>query len=631
MRHIIFVALLLVTTPMGGFVRHAQGDWIYKKPCLGDRVIGLLSKEAAYGCDSQLDPTEFDWAVKPLFSNKHAGLPARLKRYCLYNWVGKGRPDPGILRGLHPSAKFGPSCPVVKAQWVPTGTAASALSTSFVLQNNLPYFAESPLEHPLGEKDRAEVLILDTSPDERLSGLPTGGLQGHGEAVASLVARASYIFENGLPIDYTTELPIDHAADVRFIQALPQPYDEVVGRFGSHDDVTTALDKAISWVDHHEDQKIIVNLSIGWDQNYTGTTSPLPIADQAIFDAIQFLSCLDVLVLAASGNLTSSHGGPVAPAAWASKRLKCNGVELNEPLLYAVGAVDGADRPLALAAPDAQPALVVPGVMVSIPVSRSLDEGHFDVMSGTSVGPPTVAGLASLIWALEPGLSRKRVMKFIYTSSVDLWRTADFSLDPPENEHRLDACTTISNVCAQNCTVVCPVMRPANDPQHPLSTEVFSEYPAVLSEADTPRDVEQSTLDEWEPPPASGEPMPSPAGSTCCPSPHGSAGLWAYDGAALIGYLEPPAVEYVDQRTSSVTSTAATVDMTFVPTCSAASADLCLPVTFSGLNLYEEFRLTPDELGGLVETALVEVRIPSDGVEITYLSEVAVLPGDGNP
>jgi subtilisin family serine protease len=139
----------------------------------------------------------------------------------------------------------------------------------------------------------------------------------------------------------------------------------------------------------------VVNLSLG------GSTGSSVLAD-----AVTYAYNHNVLVVAAAGNF-AQQGNPIFyPAAY--------------PETMAVAATTSFDGWASFSEHHPYVDIAAPGVSIYSTVHGSLPAGNYGYKDGTSMAAPHVAGLAALIWSLDPGLTHNQVRQVIQNSAVDL-------------------------------------------------------------------------------------------------------------------------------------------------------------------------------------------------------------------
>ena len=318
---------------------------------------------------------------------------------------------------------------------------------------------------------------------------------------------------------------------------------ELGGFFGTQAELAVAMAEAVDdWRLTPAAQRplrLILNLSLGWDEQYNLSEArrlPALAAAWATHDA----ACEGVLIIAAAGNrATDADSGPLSPAAWEQRALECPGDRgrSKRPTLYAVGALDGRDAPLALARPQGTPRIVAPGASVVVPLDTQAANGEATVtLSGTSMSAAAVSGTAALIWSLRPGLDAHDVMRIIYQSGEPLGRAAEFGWSPAE-QRRLSVARAFAEACPLGVAVghcptaanrpILPAPRAAGvdaTPDLGLFSLLFDNaIPQAIDPNAQPADALSNYLSPYV--------VPQP-GSPSCPV----CGFW---GSKLYGQLDP--------------------------------------------------------------------------------------------
>jgi thermitase len=164
---------------------------------------------------------------------------------------------------------------------------------------------------------------------------------------------------------------------------------------GSYEDVATGITYA---VDHGAD---IVNLSLGGIYE-----------SSALADAVQYAYNHGTLVVVAAGNCAQYYPNPpcygfvnpiIYPAAY--------------PTTLAVAATDFNDNWANFSEHHPYVDVAAPGVSIY----STWKGGGYASQQGTSMATPFVAGLAALIWSLDPSLTRDQVRTIIQSTADDVW------------------------------------------------------------------------------------------------------------------------------------------------------------------------------------------------------------------
>lgn len=84
---------------------------------------------------------------------------------------------------------------------------------------------------------------------------------------------------------------------------------------------------------------------------------------------------------------------------------------------------------------------------------------HYDFGSGTSMSTPHVAGIAALVWALEPGLSNQEIRSRIEQTSDPVSGTGNYWI-----WGRVNACTAVGGNCSGSIPTETPTPTPTAEP-----------------------------------------------------------------------------------------------------------------------------------------------------------------------
>jgi thermitase len=204
---------------------------------------------------------------------------------------------------------------------------------------------------------------------------------GHGSHVAGIAAACT---NNGIGV-----------AGVSWgARLMPVKVLDAYGS-GSYERVANGVTYA---VDHGAD---IVNLSLGGIDE-----------SSALADAVQYAYDHDVLVVVAAGNCAQGYSGS-----------PCYG--LINPIMYpaaysttlAVAATDSNDNWANFSEHHPYVDVAAPGVSI---YSTWKNDGYA-WLQGTSMATPYVAGLAALVWSLDPSLTHDQVRAIIQSTADDVW------------------------------------------------------------------------------------------------------------------------------------------------------------------------------------------------------------------
>lgn len=380
-----------------------QGD-----VCPGTRWIGQVGPNEM--CPTPPDPGRFD--VDFLFYPGAANpVPGELGTYCLYTWNDASTPNAAYLpyHGiLAPDEWLDPDCRAVVAT-ANADLAAAALApnlqSAFLRQIEEPDEPLPPGHHPV------EVGVVDSWPQQAVL-----GRLDHGKGMASIIRRLACGDNGGAPCDVT---PVPRLALDRIYSDASEPV--IGGWYGYVGTLATAIFGAF---EGRGQGKLVLNLSVGWDDRYGTSTAPA----RAVRAALEHAACGGALIIAAAGNAgngTAPGSGPLYPAAWEmADNATCPGP--NARFIHAVSGVTGSDATLPNARPGARarlaaPALAVPGIDDSI-APREVT-GPF---TGSSVAAAVASGVAAAVWTRDPGLTAHQVMERLRDTAVPTSEDADF-------------------------------------------------------------------------------------------------------------------------------------------------------------------------------------------------------------
>lgn len=435
--------------------------------CPETRQIVVLPGAGPFNCDDK-----GAWDGSALFPG---ATVTELKRYCVYEWTGG--PTPNFSK-LPPSRK--PDCNIVAAQgsqWSQDNAAAYEVAYfAQIEQHALPTFPQIiPPQVP------SRMMVVDSAVNTTFPEPGTGQLD-HGRVMGEIGRKL------GCPDDGNSACRVEVAsvlalALVRDPQTQELVVDTAMGGFvGRLSDTARAIVSAVDYAESQGNGPIVVNLSLGWDPYWggeiTGSWTSLDEPMRAVYSAVTYAACRGALVVASSGNTAGGAGeslGAAFPAGWetepgpdSNRCLPLGGLVgsqlgVYKPLLYAVGAVDGRDRPLILERGGSRPRLVAPGDHVAM---TRVAPPHSTPLSGTSVAAAGVSAIAATVWAYQSGWSRYQIMDLVYNYAVALPGVGvDFCNGGPcPNEtRRASLCRAVRRVCQlrNDCAFV-PACGPAS-------------------------------------------------------------------------------------------------------------------------------------------------------------------------
>ena len=431
------------------------------------------------------------WQVEAPFSRAD---DAHMQAVCQYRWISPRRlePDVSVLPD-QADLRLERDCDVVVGHAAPEAVSA-ALQTAWRDQMELPdWRAAAPFD-----TSAVQVAVIDGGFHLRLEPRRAARLgQDHPVAVSSVIRAIACpdLGEGAFCAAGTPNYP-----------ALPYIRRGIIaelgGRLGALSDyairVVGAVDDWRGMPDAIRPARLILNLSLGWDQQHT---SRARLASWLAERATRYATCQGALLIAAAGNRAhDADRGPMLPAAFADQARGC-GAMPDGPLVYPVGGVDGRDRALSVSRPEGTPRLVAPAAWVSVPIDTvERFGGSTAVMTGTSMAAAAASGAAALIWGLDPQRSADDVMALLYASGEPLGRPAEFGL--AGEQRRLSVGRALGQLCAEvpDClpAASAPVLPPARaagiDAQAPIDVVLG----ALLAEAEVMEPVPEAAPPEGE-------------------------------------------------------------------------------------------------------------------------------------
>lgn len=410
--------------------------------CPGTRQIGQLTQGGQ--CPGPVSGITSHWTVDRLFAGLAAPLPPALEPFCLYTWTDTTAPDfadlPTYL-GAPPASWLDPDCMSVAAM-TPSDSAVAVAAVTPELEQAFFEQIEAPFALPPAPNGGApvRVAVVDAWPS-----VGNVGTFEHGFGMAAIARRIACGGASGAPCFMTVS---PHLALDLVEPSVRNPVNG--GFFGYQGRLARMIAEAVlARAALAPDDKLILNLSLGWDGRFTaGPDGLISEASIAVRTALEYAACEGALVIAAAGNAGSGPApgaGPVFPAAWEQRLAPSCAGPTPRPLVYAVGGVNGRDLPLASVRPGARPVLaapafVVPGVMDNLGPDPVIT-GPF---TGSSVAAAVASGIAASVWHRSPGLRADEVIGLLRANAVSSTTPADFCLTAPCGPvQRLSLCRSL--------------------------------------------------------------------------------------------------------------------------------------------------------------------------------------------
>lgn len=492
--------------------------------CSSHNVIGVLSERGGHcNLGGAMIPS-WQWhdmfdKFTPDLADWTEQVPGQLRRFCIFEYVGPGEPkgeDYGQLFGAimaYPNMSLDSVAPDCRGEVVQgDGLNDPAVTTELVkaFHDAIQWIPGEDL-HSTGPNRRpAEVAILDTVSQLAVDDPSIKPVNEHGLYMGDIVRDIAC--PDG---DSNCERAI------RYHIAMPREAHELAnweegGEFGTMGDLAMSVVAAVGqWrekriSDPNAPQRLIISASLGWVPEAPVTADPNRGPVRALEEALYFASCNGAIVLAASGNTTDAACGdqeldPLAPATYelvpAPTETECllRGYAPIDPfdfpvfgdprpLVYAVGGLDGQDRPISNARPKSMPGLAAYAANASVETGS----GFTLPLTGTSVSTAVVAATASLIWSYEPKLTPDEVMKAIFESGYETELSAylDFHQTNPK-VRRASVCAALDYACANAPNGHCPELKCA-DPEPPADGHLGGFFDAVAVAVGDPANLVES-------------------------------------------------------------------------------------------------------------------------------------------
>ncbi|GMV42179.1 MAG: hypothetical protein AMXMBFR64_38950 [Myxococcales bacterium] len=376
-------------------------------------------------------PTKGSWKVSELMPAVPADLgltpPEGGRRFCAYEWAGKGVDAKEVAAMLPPEAQAAPDPPVI------TGLGLDAAKEQLrlvSLHQNRGVTLEGAQASPV------VVAVVDSAP--RNAAQPVGSLtvgRSHhgttvGLAIHQMVCPKLPVGDQGCPVRLSPQLALDSVIEGGEVRE-----EAGGGNVGTLSSVARAVVQGVlDWAAFRKtspEARLVVNLSIGWD--------PAMVSDEAtsagmaaVLTALRFAERNGALIVAAAGNRSggaAESAGPMFPARWEATQ-KSTGCAPGAqgacpPLLYAVAGVDDDGHPLTNVRAEGIPRLAANGLQVTVSPTQ-LGGGTSPALTGSSMAAAAVSGAAAAVLAARSGITREEVIGVLYESGKPTGLTADF-------------------------------------------------------------------------------------------------------------------------------------------------------------------------------------------------------------
>ncbi|WP_437707229.1 S8/S53 family peptidase [Sorangium sp. So ce448] len=445
------------------------------------------------------DPMGMPWRGKKLFQSE-IEAPAFLDEYCVYEYAGRGEPDPAETAALQAAVGRASDCtfaedcvtvgPLGDADARDVDAMRSFLHDEFIQQVN---GVALPPVNAGATPAIARVAVIDTKAGSQLPVDP------HATVVGGLIRDLTCL-----------DPDVRCAADVTYELGLPQLDNSNLGssggHFGSMSQVATAIYRSVSsWQSDNYtaprvppvNPRLVINASIGAQPgpDCGPYVQELSCSAQSLYDAIRHATCQGALVVAAAGNspggpfrhepgidgsnAASAISGGTCPAAWTRmiSRDECEGVEGKDydaefiqkgfapfsrsteegewndtPLLVPVAGVDSSNALLPNARDGALPRNVALGILGTARENPMLP--FPPPMTGSSLGAAAWTATAVNTWAYQPELTARELIDLLYATgrpirdALGAVRPAEVDWDlAPHEARRPSVCAAVFEIC----------------------------------------------------------------------------------------------------------------------------------------------------------------------------------------
>ncbi|MCP3963699.1 MAG: S8/S53 family peptidase [bacterium] len=540
---VLVVAMSLVGTP-GALMAGDQGGGGEGPPPI--EVEGPFDPQAGLtpwawvGIKSPDEPRCPDpgpsWNIEqsfvPIPGEGGPSVPTELDRYCTYEWRGEGFVTEEATQALQKLELRGLLDELEEDRAIVSGASSQtdqeptleplvwrALADHFAAQAGaLPQIA-SPTGVP------ARLSIVDSTPTQKIKPWARESRSGHGHALLNM-ARTLLCNSNDCLAEVTSRLALRRYRD-------PDDPDKVYvddfkgGDFGTLMDLARAIQAEVAdWEnDAVPGQRLVLNLSVGWDARHT-LGSSMPLAARAVRHAIEDARCRNVLVIVAVGNMIGGPPGPHSEVAWRPggwealstltvdqcKRALGRPLDADElpppattynPLVHTVGGIRSSGYPVANQIPKMRPRLAAHS-------EAAVVEGHEPgeptvIATGSSIGAAITSIAAAAAWQLLPQWHGAEIIDLIHDSGDLINGVADLCLPGPGGTgcapsggnqwvRRVSLCRAVGAACV-NVPGGCPQQPTACPPWKDLHAQLPINLLAEFQQA-TPLEVDLDTLDQ---------------------------------------------------------------------------------------------------------------------------------------
>lgn len=422
--------------------------------CTGERWIGRLPK-VAHEC-----PVVTGWEAKPLFELgegsarlQQLAKDAGLARYCLLTpgqqtperawFTGPARGGFEALdrdcRGVQPTA--------VQGDWAEKTAPALATLTRAAIAK--------PPGQPASASTR--LTLLDTQESGPAAKLATKRLCSHHGYNLGWLAQ-----EVACDGSHSCKVAVGHRLALGETRPVPEK-PCAGGTSGFISEIGTALwSELVAWDRQPPADRLVVNLSLGWDGRLYGGFEPeefQPTFVQSVYRTLELARELEVAVFAAAGNRVAGRApatGPLLPAGWERRDKK-------HPLVYAVSGLTSSGGLLA----NHRPGALAPRASFGGPAVVALPDGKYtSALTGSSVGTAVVSAYAAALWSRFPEDSPAKLVKRLegLGSKLDLKADEALAKKRPRVHHLAPGESDRPQVAGSNPAKPLKVGKPTSTP-----------------------------------------------------------------------------------------------------------------------------------------------------------------------
>lgn len=348
-----------------------------------------------------------------------------MDRFCVYESPRGGDLPKKVIPSLE---RYAPDCLALTPE--ANGEEKTILSQHFLEQAGLP----APIPKRGIDGPSTRLVFVDTQSTK--DGLPDPDAPRKSEHGFALANIAHHLVSDSTPgaVEIATRLALAHVDSTPKGALNCDDETSEGGAVGKIGELATAIDcEILHSKAKFPHQKVVLNLSVGWDPSLFGGLHETEICQmapyvQAVYLSLENAAEKGALVIAAAGTHRAGPNpvsGPILPAGWEGKTFDCTtcGAPRQMPLIYAVGGVQSDGYPLANSRPGGSPSRVAYADHASVTDSGGQPTAS---LTGSSVAAAVVSSTAAVVWHFRPDLDPAGVMDLLRDSGNRLDRSADF-------------------------------------------------------------------------------------------------------------------------------------------------------------------------------------------------------------